>query len=60
MMTGFPMMMVSLQSSHRKMCPDIVFCSGFIAAGTRKTNFCLFRVSIHYRHCRINMIIQFR
>lgn len=51
--------LVSLLSSHRKTCPDAVLCYDYTAAGTWKTNFWLFGVSLHYRHCRVNMITWF-
>lgn len=37
----------------------IVLCYGYAAAGTWKPDFWLFGVSLHYRHCRVNMITQF-
>lgn len=52
-------MMVLLQFSRRKICPDVVLCYGYMAAGTWKTYFWLFGVLLHYRHYRVNMIIQF-
>lgn len=51
--------MVLLQSSHKKISPDIVLCYGYTAAGTWKTHFWWCGVSLHYRHCRVNMIAWF-